>query len=300
MYIKMQRNIILSILTILCFQTSLFGNEREEDSRMRVAMRMIGHQALLKFGDSTSSVLPIKKNDQQYRIDFTAEFAFKPGELIKTIDKVVEEANINKEYIVEVKNCWTNEVVHSYQIGGEKSKDILPCGARFMEKNCYFIVFTMLTDDYFLIDQSTLENGTNPEKKSSKNYRMALVLIPFVMFIGWSVYSKKKKVGKLIEKTAIKLGRYTFDKNNMMLTLEKEQFELTSKEAELLGLLHSFANETLKREDILNKVWGDEGDYVGRTLDVFISKLRKKLEADPSLKIANIRGVGYRLIMEEF
>jgi DNA-binding response OmpR family regulator len=49
----------------------------------------------------------------------------------------------------------------------------------------------------------------------------------------------------------------------------------------------------------LNKVWGDEGDYIGRTLDVFISKLRKKLEADSSIKIVNIRGVGYKLVMDK-
>jgi DNA-binding response OmpR family regulator len=64
-------------------------------------------------------------------------------------------------------------------------------------------------------------------------------------------------------------------------------------------LLHSSANSTLERECILRAVWGDEGDYVGRTLDVFISKLRKKLDADSSLKIVNVRGVGYKLILNQ-
>tara|TARA_B110000046_G_C13004434_1_gene403715 strand:- start:1725 stop:1979 length:255 start_codon:yes stop_codon:yes gene_type:complete len=83
----------------------------------------------------------------------------------------------------------------------------------------------------------------------------------------------------------------------MTLTLKAQSIELSSKESDLLCLLSSNENKTLKREYILNVVWGDEGDYVGRTLDVFISKLRKKLEADSSLKIVNIRGVGYRFVI---
>ena len=55
--------------------------------------------------------------------------------------------------------------------------------------------------------------------------------------------------------------------------------------------------ELLEREVILKTVWGDDGDYIGRTLDVFISKLRKKLEANTNLKIVNIRGVGYKLVI---
>ena len=54
----------------------------------------------------------------------------------------------------------------------------------------------------------------------------------------------------------------------------------------------------MEREVLLNKVWGDQGDYVGRTLDVFISKLRKKLEADPHVKIVSIRGVGYKMVID--
>ena len=79
--------------------------------------------------------------------------------------------------------------------------------------------------------------------------------------------------------------------------INKEFIELTSKEADLLLLLCDSANTTVERENILKTVWGDEGSYVGRTLDVFISKLRKKLEADETIKILNIRGVGYRLVI---
>ena len=66
-----------------------------------------------------------------------------------------------------------------------------------------------------------------------------------------------------------------------------------------MSLLYEYANETVNKETILNKVWGDEGDYVGRTLDVYVSKLRKKLENDASVELKNIRGIGYKLIVED-
>lgn len=66
----------------------------------------------------------------------------------------------------------------------------------------------------------------------------------------------------------------------------------------MLLLLHANVNQTIERVEILNIVWGDEGDYIGRTLDVFISKRRKKLEGDTNLQIVNIRGVGYKLVTQ--
>ena len=84
----------------------------------------------------------------------------------------------------------------------------------------------------------------------------------------------------------------------MKLFYQNERTELTGKEAELLHLLYRQANSTIDRGIILKEVWGDEGDYVGRTLDVYISKLRKKLEADNRLKIINLRGIGYKLIID--
>ena len=83
----------------------------------------------------------------------------------------------------------------------------------------------------------------------------------------------------------------------MNLFYKEKSEELSSKEASLLDLLYVNLNQTVSREHILQVVWGDEGDYLGRTLDVFISKLRKKLDADSNLKIVNIRGIGYRMVL---
>jgi len=116
--------------------------------------------------------------------------------------------------------------------------------------------------------------------------------------MGVAVF-RKMKINVPIDKNKMKLGASLYEPKKRVLIHQKKTIELTSKENELLSLLNEFANETVTKETILHKVWGDEGHYVGRTLDVTISKLRKKLEHDASIQIKNIRGVGYRLIIEE-
>lgn len=98
--------------------------------------------------------------------------------------------------------------------------------------------------------------------------------------------------------TGITLGKFSFDKSNLLLKHNHQHIDLSQKEAEVLDLLMASANQTIDRETMLREVWGNEGDYIGRTLDVFISKLRKKLEADDTIKIVNVRGVGYKLVVE--
>lgn len=97
------------------------------------------------------------------------------------------------------------------------------------------------------------------------------------------------------EKQTIKLGMFDFDKNNQRLLLEKEEVRLTQREAELLALLINNVNRVLRKEDILKNIWYDDNSFFSRSLDVFISRLRKILEPDTTLKIENIHGVGYRL-----
>jgi DNA-binding response OmpR family regulator len=82
------------------------------------------------------------------------------------------------------------------------------------------------------------------------------------------------------------------------LSYNEQKTELSAKESDLLEFLAKHLNQRVEKDKILKAVWGDDGDYVGRTLDVFISKLRKKLAADNSIRIVNIRGIGYQLVVE--
>ncbi len=91
------------------------------------------------------------------------------------------------------------------------------------------------------------------------------------------------------------LGKYSFDSANLTLLDGPSAKALTQKESDVLRMLCLNKDRVLKREDILKSVWGDDDYFMGRSLDVFISKLRKYLREDPSVEIANYHGVGFRL-----
>ncbi len=91
------------------------------------------------------------------------------------------------------------------------------------------------------------------------------------------------------------LGDFSFDGNNFKLNHPLSEKTLTQKEAEVLKLLCLNKDRVLKREEILTTVWGDDDYFMGRSLDVFISKLRKYLKDDPKVEIVNYHGVGFKL-----
>ncbi|HEY8934324.1 MAG TPA: response regulator transcription factor [Cyclobacteriaceae bacterium] len=91
------------------------------------------------------------------------------------------------------------------------------------------------------------------------------------------------------------IGEFEFDYANLTLKKEDSRKTLTQKEAEVLRLLHLNRGRVLKREEILTQVWGDDDYFMGRSMDVFISKLRKYLKEDPAIQIVNYHGVGFKL-----
>ena len=91
------------------------------------------------------------------------------------------------------------------------------------------------------------------------------------------------------------LGDYTFDHRNLTLSHPSEERKLTKKEAEVLRLLCMHQDQVLPRELVLNMVWGDDTYFLGRSLDVFISRLRKYLKMDQNVRIVNVHGVGFKL-----
>ncbi|MCG8577165.1 MAG: response regulator transcription factor [Flavobacteriales bacterium] len=289
-------------VAVFCFLSNVGMGQSEADSNERhvmVTMRMIGHEILLKSGDSTSRILPVQKQNDRYEIRFESEFEFDPVELVFTVDSVMLMAGMAGDYIVEVEQCETEEVVYSYEKGYLLTQDMVPCGGRKQPKDCYTIFISLLNSGagFQTITESTTVDSSTIEKKESSSVFFYL-LIGAVTGIGLILFMRRKKTEEVTPDSDVFLiGKYRFDKKNMKLISEEGKVDLTSKEADLLYMLYSSVNETLERDQILRVVWGDEGDYVGRTLDVFISKLRKKLEGDSTVKIINVRGVGYKLIL---
>ena len=95
---------------------------------------------------------------------------------------------------------------------------------------------------------------------------------------------------------SFELGSYHFDYVNQYLEREGKRQKLTKKEADLLRLLALNQNEVMNREQALKAIWGNDDYFNGRSMDVFISKLRKYLKEDEHLQILNIHGVGFKLV----
>jgi len=91
-----------------------------------------------------------------------------------------------------------------------------------------------------------------------------------------------------------RIGQFEFDHKNLTLSIHNKKRKLTQKEADLLRLLVNHKNQVIKRSVILEKIWGEDDYFLGRSLDVFISRLRKDLKADETVRVENIHGVGFR------
>ena len=103
--------------------------------------------------------------------------------------------------------------------------------------------------------------------------------------------------GQQYKQTEFEIGKFHFDANKQLLILDGKSVKLTTKESELLKLLCNNANNVLERNFALKSIWIDDNYFNARSMDVYITKLRKYLKDDPSVEILNIHGKGYKLIM---
>ena len=108
------------------------------------------------------------------------------------------------------------------------------------------------------------------------------------------IFLRRSKFSTLASPAQFKIGRYEFDYQNLSLTIKGQTKRLTQKEAELLKFFIENKNQVVKRSVILEQLWGEDDYFLGRSLDVFISRLRKYLRQDEQLRIENIHGVGFR------
>jgi DNA-binding response OmpR family regulator len=147
----------------------------------------------------------------------------------------------------------------------------------------------------FLTAKAMIEDKLEGFKTGADDY----ITKPFSLdelFYRVEVFLKRTKPAPVMENNIVQLGFYQFNYKNLTLSVSPDAVKtLTQKEAEVLRLLYLNRERVLKREEILTSVWGDDDYFMGRSMDVFISKLRKYLKDDPSVQIVNYHGVGFRL-----
>ncbi|WP_190810498.1 helix-turn-helix domain-containing protein [Flagellimonas sp. S3867] len=273
-------------LIVLAFVISGYAtNDTNESfsSLAKVALRNTGNTLLLQSNDSTSLVLPVtqpKKNS--FELSFQKELSIAPDSLVKAITENFDALELPNEYLVEVIDCKSQEVSYSYSASNNEEKNIVPCLGRELPIGCYAIKVSFSNN----VTLMGLNFGPS---------WYALVLLG-IMGMALLYWTKKRQVtethGAL---TFMAIGDYKFYKDQNELVKNDLNIKLTSKESELLQIFCANPNEVVKRDFLLKEVWEDKGVFVGRSLDTFISKLRKKFKEDDHINILNVHGVGYKL-----
>ncbi|OFX16430.1 MAG: two-component system response regulator [Bacteroidetes bacterium GWA2_31_9] len=114
-----------------------------------------------------------------------------------------------------------------------------------------------------------------------------------------AILRRTQEKAEIQDKNNIKVGNYLFNYNQQILSINGTEMKLTSKETELLYILAINTFKTVERSTILNKIWGDDNYFNGRSMDVYIAKLRKYLKEDPKVEIMNVHSMGYKLLINE-
>ena len=276
-----------TVLTLLVFVLSKSlgsceGVKNNDDSRTQIALREVGNKLMLQAQDSTTVIPPVRRLDKtSYQLSFNSPLYIQPDSLVELVHTNLDRLSLATEYQVAVQECLQEEVVYSYQISQDEERTLIPCRGRDLPEACYEITLTYL--------------GSS----SASGSYILLGAVPIAL-VGLGLYFRKKKPTTSIKTgEAIALGNFHFYPRQNKLVREAIEIGLSNKECELLEILAETPNQVVKREELTKRVWEDNGVIVGRSLDTYISKLRKKLKDDVSLQIVNVHGVGYKLIWSD-
>jgi hypothetical protein len=258
------------------------GSDDFDIARREVLLRRIGHEILLQSGDSTSRVLPVKKiAENEYQISFENAFTFQPNLLVNTTQRLLANDPLSSDYVVNVLNCANASVAYGYAISKNKKDDIVACKGRTQPIACYMINIKF-----------------KPTGITTAKTGYLLGSLPFFAFIGFIFLRSGKSKSAIPNDQCNQIfsfGDVLFNAQERQLTINNKTIDLTGTETRLLLIFASSPNEIIERSRLQKEIWEDEGIIVGRSLDMFISKLRKKLEFDPNSNIVVVRGKGYKL-----
>ena len=281
---------ITKIVLVALFFLFMISSCSKEDSnhtngKAKVALREAGNQLLLRGLDSTSLILPIKElQPYTYSISFEKPLGFEPSDVVTVIDSSLNLIKMSKNYRVEVLQCIDGEVAYSYEMNVEEERTIIPCAGRFLPKACYTIKVAFL--------------DIEPPSSFKKHLSLWVLIIGCVVYLLFLYRRKLKMQSHSEEKSTIsysEIGTFKFYPEQNKLVKSATEISLSKKECELLEIFVASPNQIIKRDELTKKVWEDNGVFVGRSLDTYISKLRKILKDDDTIRITNVHGVGYKL-----
>ena len=284
----MSKKGIYIIIGLIVIVLSVYNLSKSKTSpitfteKVQLALRDAGNQLLLTNHDSTSVILPIKELDPlKYELSFERPLTIEPDSLVDILEGSLKKNNLPNDYLTEVLQCVDQEVAYSFNMNKSIDTDIIPCGGRNLPKNCYTITVRF--------------TGSPQVVKDNAIWWYILVIGGFLLITLGFLERKTKTTDNIQYNDHIAIGSFHFYPEQNKLVKQATEISLSKKECEILAIFVKKPNQIVKREEITKAVWEDNGVIVGRSLDTYISKLRKILKSDKSIKLTNVHGVGYKL-----
>ncbi len=273
----------LLALFIVLLYVDFQQQSAHENPKNQILLRKIGDELLRSSKDSTSKVLPIQKiSNNEFHIAFENQLAITPDTLVAIVQRNLNQSSFSKDYAVQVLACSTTKVVYGFVNSAQARETVIPCLGRKLPVGCYTIALQFIPQETVLSSNKTMLISS-----------IVLVLLVLLIRIGYS--KKTKTVPASASGETLQIGKYIFHYEQQVVYYEGLKIPLTVKESKLLYIFFSAPNVIIDRNELQKEVWENEGVIVTRSLDMFISKLRKKLDKDSSVRIVNSHGVGYKL-----
>ncbi len=263
-------------------------DERQFSQQVNLAMRQTADRLLDLAGDTTRTIPPVEQVGKgEYLLQLESQFSY--DSLPGFLEAALAQYGIHEKYHVAVLDCLDDLLMLGY------SKETIgvgqvPCSGRQPLGTCYNLSISFL--------------GRAAKTNNNGWAWWVLGNLAALGILAFFVYKKLKNNQLATQERVevpvgndhlLRIGSTVFDPTNLYVEINDKRQSLTFREAKLLQFFAERPNQVLERDAILAAVWEDEGIMVGRSLDVFVSRLRKILLNDPTLKIANVHGVGYRL-----
>lgn len=266
------------LLFFLMIHVGCIYEKRLEPTQVNLAIRRAIDLLLRDAGDSVSLIPPVLHSSEgiwRVRVDHPFDYDLLP----RVLQSSFEVYKIQEHYEVALRHCQDDILELGFNKVDAQSGKWIPCQGREGTSNCYVVEVIF------------------PEIKNSLGATIGYLWLAagvFCCVFGWLIF--RWLSGKTIQtgKELLVFGNSTFDVNGQLLNSGGEQYSLTFREAKLLQVLVVNMEQVVERDQLIQLVWGEEGVQVSRSLDVFISRLRKKLSNDDSISIVAVHGVGYR------
>lgn len=252
--------------------------------KVNLALRRTADLLLKESGDSTSRIPPVEKVTSNIWL-LRLERGFNYDLLPSMLQSSFELHGISGDYDVAVLRCFDGTLELGYNYGDFSQTSSATCGGRTMEAGCYNIQVTF----------SGLKQPGGNLPLMGWFFAAALAIVLYSLRRKWSRAPAKKTTAAQTETDWLYFAKSRLDVANLLLFCGTVRHQLTYREAKLLHLFAQHPNQVLERSFILDNVWADEGILVGRSVDMFVSRLRKMLRDDPTVQLVAVHGVGYRM-----